>query len=67
MPDETPKTPLEWRSIVIAKRSAYRRGEITLAELNEAADAYIGSMVAHMKARGQRFRAPSRSYVLRAI
>jgi len=69
MTDTTPKkTPIELRTEVIEARNAFYLGAGTEQAMNDAADRYIAAVVAHMKAKGKRsFRAPSRSYVLRAL
>lgn len=60
-------TPRELRDQVIDARARYRRGEISYEDLGRVADAYIAAVVAYMRARGVKRRAPSRAYVLRAL
>lgn len=64
---ETAATPLDLRGEVIAANRRYRRSEISLDELYLVVDRYIEACAAHMRAKRQRFRKPSRAYVLRAL
>jgi hypothetical protein len=42
---QEPTTPLELRAVVIETRDAYYRGKATEQQMNDAADAYIASVV----------------------
>ena len=59
------------RTKVITARAAYRRGEVTIQELEKAADDYIAGVVARAATLSpkirRRFKVPSRAYVLRAL
>jgi len=62
------KTPLELRSEVIAIRERWYRREVTMEEVHAVVDEYIAAVVRRAKELGRKnFRAPTRSYVLRAL
>ena len=68
-PRNQPDNVMALRTAVIRARSAYHRGEITLAQLYAATDQYIEAVTE--KARRlwptRKFYKPSRAYILRAL
>ena len=58
---------LDMRDHVIAARSRFHRGEITLDDLYAVADRYIAALREYKKRTGKRLAIPSRAYLLRAL
>ena len=61
-------SPMEYRNKLIEAKQQFGRSEITAAQLEAVADAYIESLKEFKKrTKNKKLRIPARGYIIRAI
>lgn len=60
-------TALQLKTELRIAKDRYNRGEIPLADLYKAADAYADALRQYRKQTGKKFRIPSRAYLIRLV